>query len=350
MVSKLSDMQWHEVEELGRAGMRGKAIKDELDLDLHPANINKHLQLKGIGATGEVAELTLAEARRAQLEQLFAKPLDSPPIKIEKLKDGARVVIASDFQLPFSQPGLVGGVDNKVGAFEAFLADYDPALVILNGDIRDCYSLSSFDRDPSRRFGEKEEKRLTQNELRAINKAAPRARKIFHSGNHEARLERTYAQLCQKDSRAFEIFSALGFETLNTRSMLNLDDLGYEYQPYSGWTDVLGLIVTHGDLIGHESGETARKIYEKWKSSAVVGHSHRLAAFFHTDAQGKAHAVYEGGCMCRLDGLGYTVNPNWQNGWIIGEVHGGLLHTQLVPVFDDRFWVPGVGSYKLGTK
>lgn len=347
MVSKLSPAQWAEVEELGRAGLRGKAIVDELELDIHTANVNKHLRLAGIGENGEPAELTVAEARREQMERLFSDYREVPPIKIDKLKEGARVVIISDLQVPFSQPGLIGGVDNKVGAFEAFLKDYDPALVILNGDVRDCYTLSSFDKSPSRRFGEKEEKRLTQNELKAINKAAPNARKIFHNGNHEERLERTYAQLCQRDNRAFEIFDAIGFDKLNTRSMLNLDDLGYEWQPYSGWTDVLGLIVTHGDLVAKESGETARKMYDKWKSSLVMGHTHRLAAYFHTDATGKAHAAYEGGCMCRLDGLGYVVNPDWQNGWVIGEVHGGLLHTSLVPVFDGCFWVPGAGTYKL---
>lgn len=49
--------------------------------------------------------------------------------------------------------------------------------------------------------------------------------------------------------------------------------------------------------------------------------------------------------MCRLD-LEYVQSPDWQQGFLIGEVNGGLLHTQLVPVFDNRFVVPSVGVYK----
>jgi len=326
--------------------MRGKAIVDAMELEIHPANINKFLAKSGIGATGEPAELTLAESRREQMERLFGGYQETPPIKIDKLKEGSRVVIASDFQIPFEEPWLVGGTQGKVGAFEAFLKDYQPSIVILNGDIRDAYVLSSFDKSPSRRFGEREEKRLTINELEAISNAAPNARDIFHNGNHEERLERAYAQLCQKDSRAFEIFDAQGFDGLNTRNMLNLDDIGWEWQPYRGWTDLLGFIITHGDLVKSESAATAKAMYEKWRSSGTSGHTHRLGAYYHTDSTGKTHAWYESGCLCRLD-LEYVQAPDWQQGFIVGEVNGGLLHTSLVPVFDNRFLVPGAGVYKV---
>lgn len=345
MPSKLSTSQWTEVEELGRQGMRGAAIRDALSLDIHIANINKHLAKKGIGATGEPGELTLAESRREQMDRLFSDYSDVPPIKIDNLKEGARVVIASDFQIPFEEPWLIGGTQNKIGAFEAFVGDYDPDVVVLNGDIRDAYALSSFDKSPSRRFGEKEEKRLTQNCLTTIGKKAKRARKILNNGNHEERLEKTYAQLCQKDVRAFEIFDAQGFSELNTRSMLHLDDLGWDWQPYRGWTDILGFIITHGDIVRPESAQTAKAMYDKWQSSGTSGHTHRLGAYFHTDSTGKARAWYESGCMCRLD-LEYVTCPDWQQGFLVGEVSGGLLHTQLVPVFDNRFVVAGVGTYK----
>ena len=325
--------------------MRGKAIIDALELDIHAANVNKFLARQGISTNGEPAELTLAESRKEQMDRLFSDYADIPPIKIDKLKEGERVVIASDFQIPFEEPWLIGGTQNKVGAFEAFLKDYDPGVVVLNGDIRDCYALSSFDKSPSRRFGEKEEKRLTRNELITIGKQAPRARRVFNNGNHEERLEKTYAQLCQKDSRAFEIFDAQGFGELNTRSMLKLDDLGWDWQPYRGWTDILGFIITHGDVVRPESAQTAKAMYDKWQSSGTSGHTHRLGAYFHTDSTGKTRAWYESGCLCRLD-LEYVTCPDWQQGFLVGEVSGGLLHTQLVPVFDNRFVVPGVGTYK----
>lgn len=345
MPSKLSPEEWAEVEELGRQGLRGKAIVDELGLDIHIANVNKHLRLAGIGATGEPAELTLAEARKEQMLRLFNDYSAVEPIKIDRLKEGERVVIASDFQIPFEEPWLIGGTQGKVGAFEAFLKDYDPGVVVLNGDIRDCYALSSFDKSPSRRFGEKEEKRLTMNELSTIGRQAPRARRILNNGNHEERLEKTYAQLCQKDSRAFEIFDAQGFGELNTRSMLRLDDIGWEWQPYRGWTDILGFIITHGDIVKQESAQTAKAMYDKFQSSGTSGHTHRLGAYFHTDSTGKTRAWYESGCMCRLD-LEYVMAPDWQQGFLVGEVNGGRLHTQLVPVFDNRFVVPSVGVYK----
>lgn len=345
MPSKLSDAQWAEVEELGRAGMRGKAIVDALGLDIHIANVNKHLARKGITTTGEPAELTLAESRREQMEQLFHGYRQVEPIRIDKLKEGARVVVASDFQIPFEERWLIGGTQKKFGSWENFLRDYDPDIVALAGDVHDAYPLSTFDKSPSRRFGMREEKRLTMNALETINRAALRARKLFINGNHEDRLWRTIMQLAQKDARAFELFDAEGFDDFNTRSFLHLDDLGWEWQPYKGWADILGFIITHGDVVSQESGDTARKMQKKWHSGGASGHTHRMGSYFHTDASGKSHVWHEIGCMCRLD-LEYVINPDWQQGFLIGQVSDNLLHTQLVPVFNERFIVPGTGVYK----
>lgn len=347
MNSKLSPNEWAEVERLGKEGMRGKAIVDALSLDIHPANINKYLAKNGITTSGEPAELTLAESRREQMEQLFHGYTNVEPIYITSAKEGARVVIASDFQIPFEERWLIGGTQKKYGAWEAFLTDYDPDIVMLNGDIHDAYPLSTFDKSPSRRFNLRDEKKFTINELETINKAAPRARKILINGNHEDRLWRALVQLSQKDIRAFEIFDAQGFQDFNTASFLHLNDLGWEWQPYKGWVDYLGFVVTHGDMVGAESADTAKKMFVKWHSSGASGHTHRLGSYYHTGSGGKSHVWHEIGCMCRLD-LEYVSGggPNWQQGFMVGQVSNGLFHSQLIPVFDNRFIVPGVGVYR----
>lgn len=345
MASKLSDMQWHEVEEYGRAGMRGKAIVDAMDLDIHPANINKYLQKKGIGATGEVAELTIAEARREQMESLFYNYKDTPPIEISKLKEGTRVVIISDMQVPFEEPWLFSTQKGRKGAINAFIRDFNPGILAVNGDGFDAYSVSSYDKKPSRRFTLNDEKSRMEVGLDHLEDDAPDAERIYIEGNHEDRLQRALVSLCQKDIRAVEFFGATQLSGLGFRSLLQLDKRGWLSQPYGGYADILGFKITHGDVVGQESGETARKMFQKWHSSGTSGHTHRLGAYYHRDAAGKTHAWYESGCLCRFD-LEYVTNPNWQQGFLIGEVSNNKLHMHLVPVFDNRFYVPGVGIYK----
>ena len=346
MVTKLTEEQWQQVRKLGQQGMRGKAIVDILSLNLHPANVNKFLQKEGIGQIGEPGELTVAEARRQQIEELWYGYQNALPITIKKELDGTRVVVLSDAQIPFEERWLIGGATNKNGAIERFLYDFDPDYLIINGDWADVYSASRYDKRPGRRFNLKDELKAVRSSLAGLTNAAPHATRIFLEGNHEDRLMKTMIQVAQKDIRALELFGASNLDGLTAKNLLALDDTGWKWQPYCGFVNFLGFIITHGDIVGQESAETARKMFQKWHSSGCSGHTHRLGSYYSTEATGKSHVWHETGCLCRLD-LEYVRGPNWQQGFLIGTVSDNLLHTQLVPIFNNRFVIPNVGVYRV---
>ena len=69
---------------------------------------------------------------------------------------------------------------------------------------------------------------------------------------------------------------------------------------------------------------------ERYRSSGVNGHTHRLGSYSVTDMHGRSHTWYEQGCLCRRD-LEYVRGVgNWQQGFLIGTVANGALHPQLI--------------------
>lgn len=291
----------------------------------------------------KTSALTIVEQRKAQMEELFFGYDRSADITITKAKEGAKIVVLSDMQIPFEEQWLIGGTTGNVGAIEAFLKDYKPDYVLYDGDIFDCYTISSFAKSPNRRFTVRNEGEKTRRMLEA-HRNAQDGKMIFIDGNHEYRLWRTLIEATRKDRGLAEILDAADFRTFSSKELLKLDELGIDWLPYGGYVDFLGFKVTHGDMVSSESAGTAAKMLNKWHSSGASGHTHRLGQYHLTGAAGDSHAWYELGCLCRLDPE-YLNGPNWQQGFLVGEVSGGKLHPQLISVFDYRFVVNGV-TYK----
>lgn len=81
---------------------------------------------------------------------------------------------------------------------------------------------------------------------------------------------------------------------------------------------------------------TARRHLMAYGSSGVCGHTHRAGSVSKTDMNGRTHTWYEQGALCRVD-LEYVRGvADWQQAFLIGEVHGGALHPQLIRVIDSR--------------
>jgi hypothetical protein len=118
-----------------------------------------------------------------------------------------------------------------------------------------------------------------------------------------------------------------------------------EYVPQDQMIELGCLRVLHGHLISAHSGMTARKHFERHGTSVLVGHSHRLGAFYKTDRAG-THGAWECGCLCGMDAE-YENFPNWQQGWAVVTVFPSRLFTvDLVPVIDGKFVVYGGKEWK----
>lgn len=280
-----------------------------------------------------------SEQRLAQMDELFRGYESVEPIRIPKLPDGTRVTILSDMQIPFEDRWLVGGTVGKIGAVERFLQFYQPDFLIYNGDIMDCYTISSFSQSPNRKWTLKQEADMTKRMLKLHKEIAPSARLFFIDGNHEERIWRMLVKVAQSDPRARELLEVLNITSLTSKHLLDLPSMDIEWLPYGSYIDLLGFVITHGNEVSQFSSYTARKMSDRYRSSGCSGHTHRLGAYYYTGKM-TTHCWLESGALCRLDAE-YLQNANWQQGFVAGEVRNNKLHPNLITAFDGRIYAMG---------
>lgn len=207
-------------------------------------------------------------------------------------------VVVGDFQYPF---------ENKkaVKLFNNFLKDFHPDALFVNGDLVDFYEISKFDKNPKRKHKLQDEIDAGVKELRYMRDVLPNAYMVFLEGNHE---ERNRKFLWRNPSIA-------SLRSLDLKSLLCLEELKIKYVPYKKPFMHRGLYINHGDIIRKYSGVTAKAELDELATSGIIGHTHRLGAYYKTTI-GKEMSFYESGSMCKLS-QEYAMNPNWQNGFVV---------------------------------
>ena len=253
-----------------------------------------------------------------QMERLIRGYESKPDIDITDRPDGTRVMIVSDHQIPF--------VDEKMlKAQMAFMADFRPHDLIINGDFLDCYEISDFDHDPRRQFTIGTELALAEGILYDFGKRLAKDGKMWLvEGNHEERLRR---YIWRHASALIDIIPDLD-------ELLHLDKHCAGSVPYGKAINYLGYTITHGNYVSQYSAYTAKRHADRYRSSGCNGHTHRMGSYSFTDGRGRSHTWDEIGCACRLD-LEYVRGvANWQQGFLIGTVMNNALHTSLVRVID----------------
>lgn len=253
-----------------------------------------------------------------QMERLFHNYKAKANIDITERPEGTRLVSLSDLQLPFVDEPLLDAV-------VAFIADFKPHDIILNGDILDCYEISDFDKRPERQFSVQTEIEMAKAiMLRLKRYAAKDCRLWWIDGNHEERYNRFLWR------RAAELAWAMP----DLSSLLELDSIAAGYVPYGKHIDYLGFVFTHGNFVSAQSAYTAKRHLDRYRSSGCNGHTHRLGTYSVTDMHGRSHTWYEQGAICRRD-LEYVRGvANWQQGFLVGTVAAGALHPQLIHVIE----------------
>lgn len=255
----------------------------------------------------------------AQMDRLFRGYQNIANINIRKAKDGERIISLADTQGIF--------VDLKaLGAVEDFMRDFQPHHIFYNGDNIEFYPISSFNQNPARQFTIQDELDFTGDMLDRHKKMVPKAKQHWLDGNHEER----FLRYLWKQASALA-----SLDDMNMSAKLKLEKRHVTYTPYSGHINYLGLLVTHGDRLRQHSSWTAKAMSERFRSSGLSGHSHRLGAYYWTGVKGP-QVWYEQGCLCRLDPE-YEAHPNWQHGFAYGIVHNNKVHIQLVSIFDGGF-------------
>lgn len=146
-------------------------------------------------------------------------------------------------------------------------------------------------------------------------------------GNHEHRLTK---YLLKNAPALYHVIGAgQKYPSMSVPGLLGLEELQVEWMggldpneyPLAHTKVAQGLMCYHGWIARKHGGMSALASLENQGTSIIVGHTHRLAHLIktvHSDGQLKFLHAVEAGTMCKVaGGLDWTVDPNWQNGFVI---------------------------------
>ena len=265
---------------------------------------------------------------RPRLDVLLRPAREMPlpkvrPATLAKAKDKPRLVVfVGDEQAPYHDRQLHE-------LFCQWLAHNKPDEAVHLGDLMDLPTLSRHRPNPEWNAGPQECIQAGYDILRGYREASPDTHWTALPGNHDERIRDYQLQ------RAPELFGirAADLEEIERAALHSLPSLLHFSQLEIQWAgndadyehaqvDVSPeLVARHGFITGNNSAErTVRKL----GLSVVVGHTHRQVVTYVTEERRRESLTMlgvEAGCMCRIEGgLGYVVNPAWQNGFYAANV------------------------------
>lgn len=245
-------------------------------------------------------ETTLAKA----IPKSDAKPL--PPMKFDGRGRGA---IISDLHIPYHDKQAI------LTTLEHIQQEKATDFLIINGDLVDCYALSTHVKDPRRRDF-KGELGMTNQFLGAIR---PKFGKVWlKEGNHEDRFGR-YLRI-----KAPELLGLGGF---NWPTFLRLEERDITWVPSPVTMQAGALSIIHGHEFGRGGASNpvnpARGLFLRAKDCALWGHFHRTSHHTEGTIRDSRIACWSLGCLCDLrpeyDPMAFT---RWNHGFAIMEFDG----------------------------
>lgn len=200
--------------------------------------------------------------------------------------------------------------------------------IILNGDIVDCYPISTFDKKPFSPSSIDLEIEELEKFIKELQKITPKI--TYIAGNHE---DRTRKWIWKNEvihrlgqDRGIQV-SKLSFATL-----YGLDELGVKYLEYGDGVWLGKLFCTHGRVVRKHSAFSAKAEWEGNGCSTLTGHTHRIGRYSVT-LRGGTYASFENACLCSLNPEYIKGVPNWQHGCSIVHVSpNGLFNVNQIDI------------------
>ncbi len=242
-------------------------------------------------------------------------------------------LLSSDQQIPYHDPRAVELWFKVMKAFKPDVVDY-----LGDQDDQACYSKYTEGRAAEFLVQYKEDG--ADKLLPYINAEAKGAKEFYKQTRAIAKKAELFVALGNHDIRIFDYVDrklAEMKEQVTPNSLWGLDDLGYDYIYYSDRPKLRygGLYAHHGMAITKAAGESVKADMDNFGVSIVRGHSHRLAMTNKTfPLRNETIRGYELGHMSDInsEGMGYTNNHNWQQGFAYAYIDGDNVHMNLVEI------------------
>lgn len=232
-----------------------------------------------------------------------------------------RIGVLSDIHFPYY---------DRVALNEAIktIINYGPDCIILNGDIIDCYHLSSFEKDPKKRSF-KYELDMLKNFFVQLRELFPTQRIIYKIGNHEERYERYILQ---------RVPEFLDMDLIKFENVIQAKEFGIEVVSNKRVMKVGALNILHG----HEmrSGiispvNIARGFFMRTKSSTLGGHHHRTSEHIEQNLNGEIIGCFSTGALCDLTPAYMPIN-SWNHGFALVENFGQEFHVRNLKIINGK--------------
>lgn len=262
------------------------------------------------------------------LEQKLKTINESPKPKIQTniikenliLPEKKEIVISSDWHIPFHDPEVL-----KV--YYNFYEDYQPDILILNGNINDC---SAFSSHPKKK------------EVKEAFRTAREEREHWFRYADELRLLLPNTEIIYVGSEChegwIEKWAALSDITWDDDNYtipgwLKLKDFGIQFVPEEYIINKFTVI--HGTICRKGAGSSARGEMEYNGTSGASGHVHKLSAIYFTDRV-QNRVWFETGCACQRKPW-YVIRGkrrlmDWQQGFILLSMEDNSFHGIPIPV------------------
>jgi predicted phosphodiesterase len=184
------------------------------------------------------------------------------------------------------------------------------STLLLNGDILDCFMVSSHYREPNKPRM-KEELEKGRQFLEYLRSSFPKTRIVYRMGNHDDRLRRYLAE------RAPEIFD---IEDVHLPALLRFEQFGVECVQDKRVVMVGKLPTIHGhEYQGGGGVMPARWLYLRTGESALTSHFHQQTYYTFRTITGKEVGMWSLGCACFLSPAYRPLNQ-WGHGWCVVEI------------------------------
>ena len=209
-----------------------------------------------------------------------------------------------------------------------------PDEVILGGDIVDFDDVKRYRKDPRVRVRLADEINFVKTKIiePLMTTVGDACSVVYLEGNHEDRLHR---YLCDNAPELYEVIGDIP-------RVLELAKEGIYYET-ERYPVSRKLVAVHGNIVRAYSCFSAKATMMKYKTSVIMGHTHRMGMYYESGDAGREWVAIENGHMMDMAHCDYVAGPaNWQQGFTVIYVYdNGWFHAEQAKIMNGAVYYGG---------